>query len=266
MNSNLFKTEQELPWLVVRQTTDSSETYKDHFHPELFIAAVTKGRTSFTTPAGATIAEQGDLVIITPQTVHSCTPLNAPRSYIAVFIDPNWYQGLQSDPQPGLSAASFPATGIIRNNVLFAAFCQLTELIGRPGFSMEKHEALCYFSLELCGCTTSTVPELRLEPKTIRQLKGLLEADLEANLTLEELAAKIGYSAHHLLRSFKSHVGLTPHEYRLNLRIEKAKRLLRQGVAPAAVAAETGFADQSHFHRTFRQFVSATPRQYQQAK
>ena len=55
---------------------------------------------------------------------------------------------------------------------------------------------------------------------------------------------------------------MTPHAYHLQLRIERAKVLLRNGWAPAEAALETGFADQSHFANTFRRFVGATPRQY----
>jgi AraC-like DNA-binding protein len=56
---------------------------------------------------------------------------------------------------------------------------------------------------------------------------------------------------------------LTPHAYQINGRIEYSRALLRQGRAIAEVALEAGFADQAHLQRTFRQWVAATPGQYQ---
>jgi hypothetical protein len=64
---------------------------------------------------------------------------------------------------------------------------------------------------------------------------------------------------YHLLRSFKKIVGLPLHAFMLNARIERAKQLLLYRVPLAAVAAETGFADQSHFHKAFRLILAAPP-------
>jgi len=56
---------------------------------------------------------------------------------------------------------------------------------------------------------------------------------------------------------------MTPHAYQLDLRINRARQLLRRGDAPADVAQQLGFADQSHFHRAFRQRVALTPGAFQ---
>jgi AraC-like DNA-binding protein len=55
---------------------------------------------------------------------------------------------------------------------------------------------------------------------------------------------------------------MTPHAYRLNRRIEQARRLLREGWEPARAALECGFFDQSHLHRHFRAIAAATPGEY----
>ncbi len=79
---------------------------------------------------------------------------------------------------------------------------------------------------------------------------------------LSQLGRRVGLSPFALLRMFQAHVGLSPHEYKTQLRIKKAKLLLRSGVPIAEVAMETGFCDQTHLTRQFRRIVGLTPGQY----
>ncbi len=69
-------------------------------------------------------------------------------------------------------------------------------------------------------------------------------------------------SPFHLLRVFRKKVGITPNEYLINLRIEKAKALLREGVTISEIAFHTGFTDQSHLTKTFRGLTGMTPKKY----
>ena len=59
---------------------------------------------------------------------------------------------------------------------------------------------------------------------------------------------------------------MTPHQYIVQLRMERAKTLLSDSDLPLAeVAAQVGFADQSHFSSTFRRTTAMTPRSYRNA-
>ena len=87
-----------------------------------------------------------------------------------------------------------------------------------------------------------------------------IEANLDAELTLAELAAIACLSPCHFSRSFKKAVGVGPQRHTVQRRIERAKALLRRGEANLAnVAAATGFADQSHFTAAFRRETGTTP-------
>ena len=82
------------------------------------------------------------------------------------------------------------------------------------------------------------------------------------HVTLDELSALSGLSRYHLVRSFAKMFGVPPHAYQVRVQVGKACALLASGHPPAIVAAETGFADQSHFIRHFRQIFGVTPGQY----
>ena len=99
------------------------------------------------------------------------------------------------------------------------------------------------------------------------QLKQVIEyinSNLSQNLGLAELATIIRVSPPHFGRLFKKSMGVSPYQYVLKCRIQRAKKLLAEGKMTLGQIAQTlGFYDQSHFSRVFRKAVGVTPRQYQ---
>jgi AraC-like DNA-binding protein len=98
--------------------------------------------------------------------------------------------------------------------------------------------------------------------KSIQQAKAFLSENLDQRISLADAAGAVGLSRYHFLRVFKRETGLSPHLFRTLRRIDRAKQLLRGGLAPAHTALSVGFSDQSHFTNTFRRFTGATPGQY----
>lgn len=84
--------------------------------------------------------------------------------------------------------------------------------------------------------------------------------------SLNELSTIAGLSSYYFARQFKESMGITPHQYVIQQRIEKAKQLLENKDIPIAkIAIDCGFSNQSHFGRVFRQATGTTPKAYQQA-
>jgi len=79
---------------------------------------------------------------------------------------------------------------------------------------------------------------------------------------LDVLAQRFSLRKETLIRTFKQDTGLTPGTFLNVTRIEFAKARLRAGDDIADVSYQSGFADQSHFHKTFVSYTAATPRQY----
>jgi AraC-like DNA-binding protein len=80
--------------------------------------------------------------------------------------------------------------------------------------------------------------------------------------TVGQAAHRTGVSREGFSRRFKKLQGLAPEDFRLVLRLNDARRLLRAGEPIATVAAEAGFSDQSHLGRCFRRFFGVTPGRY----
>ena len=102
-----------------------------------------------------------------------------------------------------------------------------------------------------------------LPPGAIRRVREYVEAHLSESMDLAELAAVAGLSVYHFARAFKQSAGVTPHHYLVNRRIERAQEMLARSEFPLSeIALATGFSDQSHLARHFRQTLGMTPGQF----
>jgi len=105
-----------------------------------------------------------------------------------------------------------------------------------------------------------------LQGLTLRQISRVTDfilAHLNQDLSLSALAQQVGFSPYHFARLFRQTTGESPHQYVLRQRIEQAQRLLQEKDMPLAhIAIESGFANQSHLTRVFKQHLGQTPRAY----
>jgi AraC family transcriptional regulator len=93
-----------------------------------------------------------------------------------------------------------------------------------------------------------------------------MEAHLDQPVALAEMAAACGLSPTHFARQFKAALGAPPHQHLMQLRVERAKRLLQQGPTPIVeVALACGFTHQEHLTRIFRRMTGMTPASFRRA-
>ena len=79
-------------------------------------------------------------------------------------------------------------------------------------------------------------------------------------LTLEDLSAKAIVSKSSLQRAFRKHLGCTPLQYVMRLRMERgAELLVETSLSVTEIAESVGFADSNHFSRRFRQYAGQSP-------
>jgi AraC family transcriptional regulator len=101
----------------------------------------------------------------------------------------------------------------------------------------------------------------------IKQAIAYINESLMVDLSLTKLAAKIDMSPYYFCRLFKQSIGMTPHQYLIQKRIERAKLLLKQPERKIVdIAAECGFANPSHFARCFRKSTGMTPKEFRLIK
>ncbi|WP_150133069.1 AraC family transcriptional regulator [Acidisarcina polymorpha] len=100
----------------------------------------------------------------------------------------------------------------------------------------------------------------RLAPRQIRAVQSYVVENLDQRITLAELAGVAGLSSFHFLRAFKRSLGVTPGQYVLDLRMERARSLLMtSNLTVAEVGVRVGFDYSSHFTRAFRRAIGTAP-------
>jgi len=99
----------------------------------------------------------------------------------------------------------------------------------------------------------------------LRKIKELVDAKMEGDLGLHDMAESVGLSTAHFARMFRKSTGESPHQFVLRQRIERAKAMLR---APDTrvldVALACGFKTQQHFAQVFRDVCRVSPTEYRQ--
>jgi AraC-like DNA-binding protein len=111
----------------------------------------------------------------------------------------------------------------------------------------------------LCDGSRSRASRGERAPRAVRLARAFLHDAVADKVTLDDLAAHAGLDKFHLVRAFRTEVGLPPYEYLTHVRVWKAKELLRRGARVAEAAQAVGFYDESQLHRHFRRIVGITP-------
>ncbi|WP_087005788.1 helix-turn-helix domain-containing protein [Rhizobium sullae] len=111
------------------------------------------------------------------------------------------------------------------------------------------------------GQAARTADRLRRLSRAHEDLaKGLLLENLDGNVSISEVAQMCNLSRGYFIRAFRETTGMTPYQWVLRKRIDRARDLLRASdAALAEVAIACGFSDQSHFTRVFADIVGTTP-------
>ena len=223
------------PGVELRSTWQSTLAYKRHSHAQLSIGAILEGQTCCTCNGEPFTLYPGDLIVIPAHMPHSCNPVaGQPRSYHMLY--------LETDLQPAMQ--------VIRSEALFRRYLAAIDAL--------SPEAINVLLSALAQNNASPAP---LRPTSLA-LQQTLRHSLQTPPSLDALAQRFSLRKETLIRTFKQDTGLTPGTFLNVTRIEFAKARLRAGDEIADVSYQSGFADQSHFHKTFVSYTAATPRQY----
>ena len=107
--------------------------------------------------------------------------------------------------------------------------------------------------------------ESRPRPRAVIDALAFIHDNYARELSLTEVAEAVHLSRFHLARVFRKSLGVSPHQYLIRLRVNRAGWLLSVGSnerSVAEVASAVGFADQSHLTRHFKRVTGVTPRQF----
>ncbi|MBV6627994.1 MAG: helix-turn-helix transcriptional regulator [Rivularia sp. (in: Bacteria)] len=123
-------------------------------------------------------------------------------------------------------------------------------------------------SIHLLSRYSSHQPQIKkysggLSDYKLKEVTDYIQENLDKKLTQAELSSIVCMSPHYFATLFKQSMGITPYEYVMKSRIEKAKQLLlKRDLTIVEICSEVGFQNQSHFTRVFRQYTKTTPKRF----
>ncbi|MGL4622839.1 MAG: helix-turn-helix domain-containing protein [Chroococcidiopsis sp.] len=210
---------------------------------------------------------EGSLSIIHPGEVHAPsekTYVPAPATYLMMNAASDRLQAVATEVVGKTTNLPFFESLSICDSELTDAYLQFYQLATQPGVELERDSVLLLLLAQLIARYAGNLaiaPLKRSRPEVMRA-RDFLRDNYTQNISLEQLANITQLSRFHLCRVFSKEIGVPPHVYQMQLRIDRAKQLLNQGAKIAEVASQIGFYDQSHFGMYFRRFVGVTPSQY----
>lgn len=239
------------PWAELRNSARSAHCFRLHMHAEYSIGIVDAGSTVFHHAHGPQPISAGAVVLIEPGAWHACNPEpGAPWSYRMLFIDAHWlHQRL------GVAALRFPCRAFTD-----AGITRQVDGLCRPVDGEASAQRLALgLQRFLAQHAQPAAQPLSSDGEGLQAALQRLHAGPDTGLTIESLARECGMSATRFIRRFKAATGMTPGSYRLNLRINGARRMLAQGTPLSEAAYAMGFADQAHLQRAFKSHHALTP-------
>jgi AraC-like DNA-binding protein len=203
----------------------------------------------------------GELMLMEPGEVHTSKLLTTPlATFRVLIIDPAVVAQMAvafgiSGGRPHLKTAT------CADPLVFAAFRHLHAALEHPATPLERQSrfvAAQHLLLERCA-ERAPFFDARPEPAAVRRARAFIHDRFAEPFTLDALATEAGLSPSRLIHVFRDEIGIPPHAYQIQVRIAKARALLRAGIPPAIVATEVGFFDQAHLARHFKNILHVPP-------
>lgn len=239
-------------------------------HADACIALVTEGTFQYRTTAGATVLGPGSMLLGDHGQCFECGHDHGRGDRcIAFHFAPECLESIVAEV-PGVTRVDFgmPRVPPLPSLMPLAAAAE-TARENRDRAQLEE------LSLRLAGAVAAAAAgaeTLRRRPgprderrisAALRRIETDAEETSENRVSLSALAAEVGMSRYHFLRSFSQVVGQTPHQYVLRTRLHRAAVRLRRTDEPvSAIAFDAGFNDLSTFNRRFRHIMGAAPSAY----
>jgi AraC-like DNA-binding protein len=240
----------------------SGLAYAPHSHDTYTLALTTAGVQSFNYRGELRHSLPGEVVILHPDETHDGQAgTDSPFAYRAISINPVDVQNILQ----GVSLPFLPG-GVTKHPYFIHIATRLLAEFDRPLETLEQQDLIFAFANCLQQLTCNSIQHTKANYCAIKRVReyidDLMSMDpcMPIDITLDDLAAVSNYSKWQVTRDFRSLYGTTPYRYVTLKRLQKAKAFIERGLPLVQVAINSGFADQSHLTRHFKQCFGTTPK------
>lgn len=260
-----------------RHTDAPGDTIPWHWHEELEAIFVAAGTLKLQIPGGEYLLQEGSLVVLNSNVLHSLSGHPAGALLSMVFspflitggadtvFHKNYVRALLACPDFSVWQAE-PGTDVKRFSAAFSAMetdAFAYEFTVRENLS----QLLLHCYAQLLPRLSAQKPAKSADTVRIEQMLQYMQASYAEPITLADIAQAAGLSERECLRRFRRTIGDSPVQYLLKYRLMQGVALLRASPAAsiAEVSAACGFDSPSYFSKQFRRFYQRPPREYRTA-
>jgi len=245
---------------IFENITNSNGQFTNHFHDTYTIGLTHDGMFKSIHEHKTTLAYQYSTRVINPGEVH-CGDSHAwqyTNFYPSVELLSSLYEQMYGEKKMPIFEQH-----IVQDEALYRLLVSFFRSVYEHEETMlcesKLIDALSYL---IANYTRSATPyPFTCKAKnTMSMVVEYIHEYLDTEISLDALSKAAMVSKYHFLRLFKSHTGLTPHQYIIAERIHKAKELVLEGESLSLAGLHAGFSDQSHFIRSFRKIYGYSPK------
>ena len=240
------------------------QKFPNHFHEYYVLGVVTSGRRFLVCKNREYTVGAGDLLIFNPLDNHTCEQIDdLALDWRCLNIEKEVMHRAVAEIS-GQDYLPIFASTVVSQSDAVPILTDLHAMIMSESKDFNKEENFYFLIEQLITDNTEPIKEtLSKLSAEIQATCDYMERNYTQTIRLADLSAVSGLNKYTLIRNFTRQKGITPYQYLSAIRVDKAKKLLSAGVSPIETAMQTGFTDQSHFTRFFKDFIGLTPKLYQ---
>ncbi|QDR82230.1 AraC family transcriptional regulator [Sporomusa termitida] len=261
-----FYRDSDLPFFELKLCDSSRLAYKKHAHEEYSLGIVDAGRSTLWCGGRLLAVGPQSVVLIPAGVIHACNPQAENQwRYKMLFLDAGWVN--QFFAATGRPAAGCPAVKAMTDKQALAVIGNMVASLTGPSGPLAKEASIISLLEQAANAVSPVLPGRRTkELSKLAVIRDYLHAHFRQKITLAALEQVSGLNRFTMLRAFKEEFAVPPHTYQTLLRINYAKRQLRQNKPVTEIAYAAGFYDQSHFIKVFKGHTGVTPEKYQRLR
>ena len=237
-----------------------------HTHEGFAIGVIERGAETFYYRGAIHTAPAGSIVVINPNELHTGqSATDNGWSYRMIYPAADLLARVASELAGRPRGIPYFSVPVYQDESVFTALRAAHIALEQSHSALERETRLMEALAMLVRRHAEDRPTLAqpgFAHHALHQAQEYLCAHFADDISLEYLARLVYLSPFHLSRLFREQLGLPPHTYLNQIRVNHAKALLNTGLSPTDVAHAVGFADQSHFTKAFKRVVGIPPGQY----
>lgn len=237
----------------------ASHAYDSHRHDTYALGFTLSGVQSFDYRGARRDSQHGHVIVLHPDEAHDGRAGGEDGfRYRMLYVEPRLILEALGDPA---SALPFVAEAVRPDPRLLAALRLVLDDLERDLEPLERDHALAAIARALRAADRSAP---RRTPSAtcsaaVERARAFLNEHFDRAVASEELEAVTGLDRYSLARHFRSRLGASPYRYLIMRRLDRARARIAAGEGLAQAAMESGFADQSHMTRQFKQAFGVSP-------